>query len=265
MASDPSLIDSLTPWLPYLRTPGGGASLSLTAAGLQSSDGELFAVIDGLPRLLRGVAAHDSRWRWFYDLWAPFYLPVERFAATMLLQIDLAPEQARMVRALPIDPGARVLEVSPGPGVFQPWLAAAVGPKGALAAVDLSSGMATQCAARTRHQAPRPLIVVGDGMALPFADGAFDCVFHFGGIQLFADPPLALKEFARVVRPGGHVMVGDEGFSPDIAANDRRRRLFSTINPGFGASRPPVPPELELEDERWVYGGFAWLWTLKRR
>jgi ubiquinone/menaquinone biosynthesis C-methylase UbiE len=38
---------------------------------------------------------------------------------------------------------------------------------------------------------------------LPFADNSFDILFHFGGVNLFNNPDLALREFVRVVRRGG--------------------------------------------------------------
>jgi ubiquinone/menaquinone biosynthesis C-methylase UbiE len=167
------------------------------------------------------------------------------------------------VADLPIAAGSRLLEVSPGPGVFQPWLSEAVGPEGAVAAVDLSWGMIRRCAANTRQQVPAPLLCQGNADALPFADGAFDVLFHFGGIKLFSRPRRAFEEFARVVRPGGHVMVGDEGFAPDLP-DGRRRRLMARMNPGFDHAPPAPPLQLALTSEEWVYDGYAFLWTLTR-
>jgi SAM-dependent methyltransferase len=44
-----------------------------------------------------------------------------------------------------------------------------------------------------------------DVEALPFADGSFDCCVTYTGLHCFPDPPLALKELARVLRPGGEL------------------------------------------------------------
>ena len=49
--------------------------------------------------------------------------------------------------------------------------------------------------------------VAGDGMHLPFADGVFDAVTISFGLRNIADPVIALKEMARVVRPGGRLVV----------------------------------------------------------
>ena len=47
----------------------------------------------------------------------------------------------------------------------------------------------------------------GDAERLPFADDAFDAVWSSGSIEYWPDPVAALREFRRVVRPGGGVLV----------------------------------------------------------
>jgi ubiquinone/menaquinone biosynthesis C-methylase UbiE len=255
----------LETWLPVLRSPGGGQHLRRADGDVVDESGRQYPIIDGLLRLLPdgGPTPEDARWAAFYDRMAPVYDRTERWGARLMFGLDLRAEQRAMVAALRLAPGSRVLEVSPGPGIFQPWLAAAVGKDGALAALDLSWGMVRRCAARTRRQVPTPLVCQGDGTALPFADGAFDALFHFGGIKLFSRPDAALREFARVVRVGGQVFVGDEGYSPDLP-DDWRRRMLVRMNPGFLQPPPSLPPQLSLVRESWVYAGYAFLWSLTR-
>jgi demethylmenaquinone methyltransferase/2-methoxy-6-polyprenyl-1,4-benzoquinol methylase len=52
-------------------------------------------------------------------------------------------------------------------------------------------------------------VVVADGTQLPFADGAFDVVTVAFGLRNMADYPQAIREMARVLRPGGHALILD--------------------------------------------------------
>lgn len=52
-------------------------------------------------------------------------------------------------------------------------------------------------------------VVRADAVALPFIDGAFDAVVSRGALHHLASPEGALKELARVVRPGGRVLLAD--------------------------------------------------------
>jgi ubiquinone/menaquinone biosynthesis C-methylase UbiE len=61
--------------------------------------------------------------------------------------------------------------------------------------------------ARARRRAPAVPLVLARAEALPFRDGAFDCVL--GGLVLCSvdDPAAALAEIRRVLRPGGALRV----------------------------------------------------------
>jgi demethylmenaquinone methyltransferase/2-methoxy-6-polyprenyl-1,4-benzoquinol methylase len=56
-----------------------------------------------------------------------------------------------------------------------------------------------------RRKAPGISFVQGDAMSLPFGDGSFDVVAIAWGIRNVADPSAALREFRRVLRPGGRL------------------------------------------------------------
>jgi ubiquinone/menaquinone biosynthesis C-methylase UbiE len=219
-----------------------------------------------IPRILgaKDVAGDDARWNRFYDWFAPLYEHSERFFSRLLTDLDMRKEQRRLVESLPITRGSTLLEVCTGPGVYQPWLASAVGPQGRLAALDLSWTMLRRCARRTHPQCPVPLCVQGNGATLPFADSTFDFVFHFGGIKLFSSPEMGISECARVLRPGGLLFLGDEGYIPTIPPRGWRRRFIVRMNPGFRRPLPQVPSSLKLEKEETVYDGLAFLWTLRR-
>ena len=51
--------------------------------------------------------------------------------------------------------------------------------------------------------------IIADALALPFADESFDCVTVAFGLRNMADWAAALREMARVLRDGGHLLVLD--------------------------------------------------------
>jgi demethylmenaquinone methyltransferase / 2-methoxy-6-polyprenyl-1,4-benzoquinol methylase len=73
------------------------------------------------------------------------------------------------------------------------------------------------CAAMLKLARKRSLtrLVVADGLMLPFADAAFDVATVAFGLRNMASFERALAEIARVLRPGGHVLILD--FSLPIA------------------------------------------------
>jgi demethylmenaquinone methyltransferase/2-methoxy-6-polyprenyl-1,4-benzoquinol methylase len=101
-------------------------------------------------------------------------------------------------QALAAAPGSTVLDVAAGTAVSTVELAA-----GGVRAIacDFSQGMLRAGAARA---VPK---VAGDAMALPLADSSVDGVVISFGLRNVVDPRAALREFARVTRPGGRLVV----------------------------------------------------------
>ncbi|MBW8872194.1 MAG: class I SAM-dependent methyltransferase [Leifsonia sp.] len=106
-------------------------------------------------------------------------------------------------RAVAPRAGETILDVAAGTGTSSASLAH----NGAsVVAADFSEGM---IAVGRRRQEGNPFIrfVQADAMELPFDDDSFDAVTISFGLRNIVDPRKALAEFARVVKPGGRVVV----------------------------------------------------------
>lgn len=91
-----------------------------------------------------------------------------------------------------------ILEVGCGTGA----VLSLVESPAALYGVDIDSHALTQC----RANAVRAILTRGDGLALPYASGAFDIVFCHYLLLWVSDPLQAVLEMKRVTRAGGHVL-----------------------------------------------------------
>src|SRR5215212_7597580 len=100
-------------------------------------------------------------------------------------------------------PGGRALDVACGTGDLAIELARRVGRSGEVVGSDFSE----QMLARARAKAPELRWEWGNALELPYEDGAFDAATVGFGARNFSDLDRGLAEMARVVRPGGRVVV----------------------------------------------------------
>lgn len=112
---------------------------------------------------------------------------------------------APLVASFHLPGGGLVLDMGTGPGTLVPYLRQALGPAGRIVAFDLSLEMLRQVKAKLRPSEPQP--VLATAMRLPFLPARFDAVVCFAAFPHFADKGQAVREMARVARPGAPIII----------------------------------------------------------
>jgi arsenite methyltransferase len=110
----------------------------------------------------------------------------------------------------PIDPGAVVLDVGCGAGTDLLLAARRVGPHGRAIGVDMTAAMRARAIAGAETWGlPNVDVRDGDATGLPVPDSTVDVVISNGVLNLVPDKPRAVREIARVLKPGGRAQIAD--------------------------------------------------------
>jgi ubiquinone/menaquinone biosynthesis C-methylase UbiE len=161
-------------------------------------------------------------------------LPMEGLIASWYAKntgADLAEFEADARRvAARLAPGARVLEIAPGPG----YLAIALARLGSfqVSGLDISRSFVRIAADNAAKAGVDVDSRHGDAAAIPFADGAFDFVVCRAAFKNFGDPVGALGEMHRVLTPGGEALIIDMSRDASDAAIDETvaRMKLGSVN-----------------------------------
>ncbi len=119
----------------------------------------------------------------------------------------------RTVRDAQIKPTDHVLDVACGTGDLS--LAFAKGGAQRVVGLDYTAEMLEIARERKAHDAIE--YVQGDAQALPFEDASFDVLSIAFGLRNVGDPNTALREFRRVLKPGGRLLIlefSEPSFAP---------------------------------------------------
>jgi ubiquinone/menaquinone biosynthesis C-methylase UbiE len=134
---------------------------------------------------------------------------------------------------LGLAPGGSVLDAGCGAGEVCAELRGIVGSDGRVVGVDASATMIDTARIRITDVE----FDVADVCALPFDDATFDAVRSERVLQHVDDPRLAVREMARVVRPGGRVLLTDPDHHQADVVTDHRE-IWVAIQHGAAVRNP---------------------------
>lgn len=171
--------------------------------------------------------------RWSYSLIAPFY--------DLVISRPLLHARTQSLRSLPTEVAEKVLLSGIGTGLDLPLLP----DLHHYTALDFNAAMLAR--ARPRGTGLQVDWVLGDSMALPFADAHFDHVVLHLILAVVPQPAQCLSEAARVLKPGGTIIVLDKFLRPQQhawlrrALNPLSRRIATRMDVVFEEVLREVP------------------------
>lgn len=134
--------------------------------------------------------------RWFFDAWSRVYdLPLVQLTT-------YRPVHDAVLRVLRETSVRHVLDVGCGTGQLAARMHHEL-PAASIIGCDFSAGMLRRAAARSDAIE----WVRGDAGRLPFRDAGFDAIVSTEAFHWFPDQDEALREFCRVLKPGGRLLL----------------------------------------------------------
>jgi SAM-dependent methyltransferase len=114
---------------------------------------------------------------------------------------------ALLLERLQLGGGESVLEIGCGTGALTVPLAAGVGPRGRVLAVDISEPMLGAARERISERGlGNVTLFLGDAQVFGFEPAAFDLATSRMGVMFFADPAAAFRNIGGALKPGGRLV-----------------------------------------------------------
>ncbi|AYQ34421.1 class I SAM-dependent methyltransferase [Runella sp. SP2] len=249
-----------TQFLASLVCPKTGQPLQVAEDGqsLTAPDGTVYPVLDSnIIDMVhpRELFEDDAREQHLYDQAYQRYDRGVSWVFETLNHSDEAATRQFMIGLMNLQPGQTVLEVGAGTGKDSALIIEQISPGGTAVLSDLSPNMLRLATQKLKAEDVNIHFFLGNGSYLPFADGTFDSVFHFGGINTFSERKKAFTELTRVVKVGGKVVIGDESMAPWLRNEPTYQTLWKA-NPLFRAEVPiaDLPANVENFKLHYIFG-----------
>jgi len=148
----------------------------------------------------------------------------------------------RLVDLVSARAGERVLDVGCGTGLVTHPIADAVGEPGPVIGIDVSEAMLVR--ARQGARANTSFVLQSADHHMPFRDRSFDLVTFGDSLAYLASPSRALREAARLTRPGGRIGLALRIRSLATAAQQEFFHILEELNESHPLVIPRPGPEL---------------------
>ncbi|WP_265214662.1 class I SAM-dependent methyltransferase [Herbaspirillum lusitanum] len=172
------------------------------------------------------AAIHDNSLRWVFDTFGS----------------DESSLRHNLIARLHLSKGKTILVTGAGAGNDLPYIAQSLDGAGTIYAQDIAKQMLMAGVERHTEQVKASGVDIffsaSDATDLPFGDNMFDAAYHFGGLNLFPDIGRGIAEMNRVVKPGGQIVISDEGAAPWLKKTEIGQMLIR--NNSLYAFDPPL-------------------------
>ena len=159
---------------------------------------------------------------------------------------DVVEQREKIMALLGVRSGEKALDIGCGPGLTTLALAQATGASGEVSGVDIAEPMLAIARNRCAGYA-NVRFTAADVTALPYEDDSFDIALATQVYEYVEQVDQALKELARVVKPGGRVLIVDTDWESAVWASQddvRMRKVIETWNTHI--PHPQLPRDLKL-------------------
>jgi ubiquinone/menaquinone biosynthesis C-methylase UbiE len=131
-------------------------------------------------------------------------------------------------------PGERILEVGPGTGYYTLDVAEWIKPGGQMDILDLQQEMLDHTMRRAGERGLSNVTPTqSDATGMPYQEGTYDAAFLVTVLGEIPDQDAALREVARVLKPGGRLVVGELLGDPHYVALGAMRLRAAATGLGF--------------------------------